>query len=219
MQIFHRITVAHHIALESQIIPETIREPILAALNRDAVVVVVGTHHSQQAGPSYHFTPRVYMYVFHFVGSHLRIHPRHTFAPTLVVGVCDEMLACGSHLVIRLHTGSHLHSKFRHQIRGLSIDFFITSPSLVSAHIQNRGIDIGISQQPCLPAGNPADLVHQFLVPSVSYAQLSGEICRAICLDTADSLIGEIHGNPQTGFLYKETLHDIERLRVFRSRP
>ena len=117
------------------------------------------------------------------------------------------MLCSGCDLIVLLKTLHHLDSEFSHEIRALAIDFLITAPSLVTSHIKDRSIYVGISQKSGLAAGDITYLAHQFTVPRMPDSKLGREICRTICLDTSDALIGKVGRDTKTCFLYEEPLH------------
>ena len=219
VQVFHRVAVANHIAAEAEIVPQALCKPVSASLHGDSVIVVVGAHHSQDSGPADYLPPRVHVDVFHFVRSHLRVHPGHALASALVVGIGAVVLCRCRHLPVRLHAGSHLHAEFGHQIGRFSIDFFVAAPSLVAAHVEDGRIDIGVAEQPSFPSGDVADLPHEFAVPAVTDSQLCGEVGSAVCFHAADALVRKVRGNSEPGFFHEEALHDIQRPCMLGSRP
>ena len=149
----------------------------------------------------------------------MRVCSCHSLSCTLSVRIYCIMLCCSSNSTIFLQSLHHLYAKFSHEIRVLTINLLIASPSLISSYVKNRSIDVGISQKSCLLTGDPADITDQFLVPGTSKSQLSREICCHISLDSANTLIGEIHGNSKPCLLHKETLDFIQSPRMLACRP
>ena len=128
------------------------------------------------------------------------------------------MFSGRSNLVICLKSQGHIHSQFSHEERRFSIYFLISSPTLVPSHIQDRSIDICISEKTALTSGNISYLTDKFLVPGVTDAQLRRKICCHQGFHTAYSLIGKVDRDSKTGSLYEESLYLIQRPGVSGSR-
>ena len=66
VEVFHGVTVGHHVAPESHFAAQAGSQPVVASLDGDAVVVVVRTHHAQQSGFFDNPAEGVDVYVLHF---------------------------------------------------------------------------------------------------------------------------------------------------------
>ena len=140
----------------------------------------------------------------------MRVGSCHTLTCSLTIRIYCKMLGCGCHTGIFLKAFYHLYSEFRHEIWILTVDFLITSPSLVTSHIENGSIYIGIAKKPCLLSGDTAHISDKILVPGASEAELGREIRSHICFHSPDSLVGKINRNTKTGILDKESLDFIQ---------
>ena len=66
VEVFYGITVGYYIAAEAHFTAQAGGEPVVTALNGNAVVVVVRTHYAQQSGFPDDPSEGIDMYVFHF---------------------------------------------------------------------------------------------------------------------------------------------------------
>ena len=191
----------------------------MAALDRLAVIVVVGSHRPEQSSTRDDLAPRPNMNILHFVRRHLRIHSGHTLASALIVGVCHKMLRRRSYLKVGLHTESHLHAKFAHKIGRLPIDLLVASPALVASHVENRGIDIGVAKKPALAPGYASHFADKFSIPTVPKAELSREIGRPIGLHATYPLIRKVSRDAKARVFDEKPLHLVQGRSMGRSRP
>ena len=168
IKILHSITVGNNISTKSHLSAQAGSQPVIAALDRKPVIIIVRTHHSQQSRFTDHPLERINMNHLNLVRRHLRIDAGHAFTPAFVVPVSDEMLSRGSHLIILLHPPHHFNAQFGYQIRRLPVHFFITSPPLVAPHIEYGCVNIGIPQHTGFPSGDNTDLADEFPIPGMS---------------------------------------------------
>ncbi len=147
---------------------------------------------------------------FHFPWRGLRVYSRHAFACTLVVTVGNEVFSGSCHLIVVLHAAHHFDTQFSNEVRGFSVHFFISSPSLVTTDVEDGGIHIGISQHACFSSGDKSYLADQFPVPRMSQAQLGGEVGGTVTFYAADAFVGEVDGDSEAGLFYEETLHFVQ---------
>ena len=148
------------------------------------------------------------------MGSFVGVDTGHSLAGALAIGINCKMLCSGGNLIVALQTLHHLYAEFGNQIWVLAIYFLVTAPTLVAAHIEDRCINIGITQKHAFPAGDIAHLSDEFAVPGMAKTELSREIGGFIRFYAADSFIGKIDGNSETGFFYEPFLHLIQGLGV-----
>ena len=219
IEIFHRIRIRNHIAPEAHFSPQPLAEPVGTALDRDAVVVIVGAHYAHQPSLLNHSSERVGVNHLHLPRRNLRVGTGKALARALVGAVCKEMLRRGGSTAIRLNAPCHLNAKLGNEIRRFSVGLLEAAPSLVSCHIQDGSIDIGIAQGSCLLAGHRSHLPYKFPVPTVPEPELGGEVGRTQAFHSSYSLIGKICGDAESGLLYKETLHLVHSPTVLGRRP
>ena len=191
----------------------------MAPLDGSAVIIVVATHRAHQADTLDNLTPGVHVHILHFVKRHLRVRTGHSLAGTLVVRIPEIVLAGSGHSPIFLKALHHLHAQLCNQVGILSVDLFVAAPALVAPDVEDRSIDIGISQQTGLLPGDAAHLADELAVPGVPQPELGGEIGGLECLDAAYALVGEVHRNAQAGLFYKEALNRVQGLCVGGCRP
>ena len=219
VEVFYGVAVRHDVALEVHLAAQAGGEPVEAALDGDAVVVVVRAHHAQQAGFLNDAPERIDVYHLHFARRCLRVDARHALTGTLVVAVSYEVFARCGYLVVLLHAFHHLDAQFGHEVGRLAVHFFIASPALVAAHVEDGGIDVGVAQHAGFASRYLADAAHQAPVPGVPDAQLGGEVGGAVALHAADAFVGEVHGDAQARLFYEEALHFVQGPGVARGRP
>ena len=210
VEVFHRVTVRHHVALKAELLAQAFHEPVVAALNGESVVVVVRTHHAQQSGFGNDASPGVDVHHFDLTRRHLRVAAREALAGTLIVAVGNEVLARGCHLIIGLQSFGHFHAEFGHQVGRLAIHFFVAAPSLVAPHVEDGGIDVGVAEQSAFATGNIADAPHQVAVPGMAQAELGGKVGGLVGFHASDALVGHVGRNAQAGLFYKEALHLVD---------
>ena len=211
VQVLDRVAVGHHVATEAELVAQALGQPVAAAADRHAVVIVVGAHHAEHAGLAHRRGERRHVHVLDLARGHLRIGAGHEFARALVGAVDDEMLGGGGDGVVLLQPLHHLHAEPRHQIRRLAVDLLHAAPALVAGHVQDRRVDIGIAQRARLQRGDAAHLPHQFAVPGMPDAELCGEAGGAVRLDAADAFVAEVDRDAQPGLFDEEALHLVHR--------
>ena len=217
VEILHRLAVRYDIPPETPLVAQAFHHPVVAGGHRKAVIVVVGYHRAHQAGLADHPAPDIGMDVFQFAGRHLRVAAGLGFARALVVGVGQEVLARGKDIF--LQAPGKLNPQFGHQIGAFAEGFLTPAPALVADDVQDGTIGIGIAHHPGFAAGHASHFVQQFLVPGGAQPQRSGEAGRAEGFVAVDAFVGEIHRNPQPGFLDKPFLYGIQGPGVLGSGP
>ena len=60
-KIFDGVAVRYHVPAETEFAAQACRQPIIAALDRESVVIIVRTHDSEDAGLFDDPFPRIYM--------------------------------------------------------------------------------------------------------------------------------------------------------------
>ena len=108
-----------------------------------------------------------------------------------------------------LQTENHLFSQFAHQIRIFAITFHHTSPARILCYIQNRRINIGISQCFCLICSDFRNFPDQFFVPRGTLPALSGKHGSPVVAQSAYSFIGKVHRNTQSCLFHKPALNGV----------
>ena len=219
MEILHSIRIRHNIALESQIGTQTVVQPILATLNWLAIIVVVRAHNTQQASSCDNLTPRVDMNLLDRVWRLVRIGTSHTLTSTLTIRVYSKVLSSCGYATILLQALNHLHTHLRNEERIFAINLLVATPTLITTNIEDWGIDIGVTQQLCLFAGNAANLSDKLFIPGRAESELRREVCRLVCLNATNTLVGEIYGDAQASLLDKEALHLVQSPSVIACRP
>ena len=150
------------------------------------------------------------MDIFHLAWRYLRVYPGHSFTGALVVRIDGEMLARCRHLIIFLYAMHHGYAKLGDQVRVFSVDFLISAPSLVTPDIENRSIYVRIAEQSRFTTCNVSHLFNQASVPCMPHTQLGREVGRLIGFDTADTFVGKIYRDTQTGFFDEKFLNLIQ---------
>ena len=219
VEVLDRVGVRNHISAEAEIAPQTVVEPVFAALDGLAVIVVVGAHGPEQPRPADDLFPGVDMDVLHLVRRLVGVAACHPLAGGLAVGIDTVVLRGRGDLEVGLQAPDHLDAQFGDQIRVLAVDLLIAAPALVAPDIEDRGIDVRVAEKPGLPARDIADLPDELAVPGVPQAELGREIRRFVGLDPADALVREIHRNPQPGLLDEPALDIVQAFRMLGCRP
>ena len=217
VEILHRLAVRYDIPPETPLVAQAFHHPVVAGGHGKTVIVVIRYHCAHEAGLADHPAPDIGMDVFQFAGRHLRVAPGLGFARPLVVGVGQKVLARGQDVF--LQAPGKLNPQFGHQIGAFAEGFLTPTPALVADDVQDGTIGIGIAHHPGFAAGHASHFVQQFLVPGGAQPQRSGEAGRAEGFVAVDAFVGEIHRNPQPGFLDKPFLDGIQGPGVLGSRP
>ena len=170
-----------------------------------AIIVIIGTHHTQSACFLKDFPEGVFMDIIHFRRSNMRISTRIPLTGRLTVTVTDIVFRSGYN-PLALYTFAHGYSDTCHQIGIFTDRPFPPPPALVSRYIQNRGIDVGVAHGTGFPAFNDTLHISQFLVPCTSQSVHRREAGGASGIQSSDTFIGEIGRNTQSGIFHKETL-------------
>ena len=146
MEILHCIGIRHDITLKSEVGTQAVIQPILATLNRLAVVVVVRAHRAHQPCTLNNLSPRVHVNILDRVWRFVRVGTRQALARALTIRIYSEVLRSRGNLAILLQALYHLHTKLRNEEWVFAINLLVATPTLVATNIKNRSIDIGIAE-------------------------------------------------------------------------
>ena len=113
-----------------------------------------------------------------------------------------------------LQTKNHLLTQFAYQIRIFSVTFNYTSPARVLCDIQNRSINIGISECFRLICSDFRNFPDLFFVPRGTLPALSGKHGSPVVAQSAYSLIGKIDRNTQSCLFHKPALNGVAILHT-----
>ncbi len=156
-QKFNRVTVADDVAFETQSSPQHVGKIIMAAGDRNTVVIIVGAHHAQWVGLANHAFIRPEVNHLGFARRDLRVGARVAFAPALVVRVNGEMFHRRND-VLALNPFHHLDGKFGNEEWIFAVRFLATSPARIAQYIQDGRINIRVAQGVRLASGHFANL-------------------------------------------------------------
>src|SRR5947209_8932733 len=207
VEVLDRGAVGDDVAAEAEIISQPLGQPVVAARYRNAVVVVVRTHHAEQPALFDGRLERRKEDVLDFARACLRVCARLPLARALVVAVDGEVLARRRDAVVLLHPLDHLDAEARGQERVFAVNFFHAPPALVAAHVEDGRIDVRVAERARLLAGDASDLSNQLLVPGAALARLRGEAGGGVGRQSAYAFVGEIGGDAQARVLDEEALH------------
>ena len=145
VQKFHRFTIRNYISLKSPLLTQNFCEEMITSGNRLPVIVIVRTHDAQCTRLLNTFTEWFQIQSFHLTRSHVRIGTCTSIASTDWNTINGKMLRSGNDS-FTLQTKNHLLTQFAYQIRIFSVTFNYTSPARILCDVQNRSINIGISE-------------------------------------------------------------------------
>ena len=224
MDEFDGATVGDHVALETPLAPEDVRQEQAAALHRDAVVVVVGGHDAERAGVTHGATERLQEDGLHIAPRDLRVGAGLAVAPALRDAVDGEVLEGGNDALF-LDAAHLLEAELAGEERVLRVSLGGAAPARIARQLEHGRIDVGVAEGAPLAAGDAADLAHEFAVEGGADAELRGKTGGPGVHEAADALVGEIGGDAETGLLDEEALHLVQgagvqgiRQIVFRQR-
>ena len=209
-KIFHRPAVGNHVAAEPVLLAQAVDEELVAARDRDAVVVVVAAHRAHDVRLLDQPLPGPEVEHFHLAVGDVRVHAVAAVAPALGFAVDGEVLGRGGDALL-LHRGGHADAQFRDEIRVLAVRFHHPAPAWVARQVHDGRVHVRITQCPALAACHVADAADQVAVPRRAQRDLGREVRGAVRVDAADALVGEVHGNPQAGLFNEPLLHLVER--------
>ena len=120
---------------------------------------------------------------------------------------CDSLL---------LDAGGHLDSELCHHEGFLAVAFQGTAPALVAGYVEDGCVDAMVAQEGGLPACNAPGLPHEGAVPGGTYGYWRGERRGLRVVQPVYALVGELHGDSETGVLDEPSLHGVEGLHMIR---
>src|SRR5471030_2594862 len=188
---FHRPAVADDVALEAELATQDVREEKLVPLDRDAVVVVVGSHHAKRAAVAHRPAKRREKNRLHVAPRDLRIRAGLAVAAALWHAVNGEVLQ-GRDDMLLLDAARFLDAELADQKRILAVALDDPPPPLVARHFENRRVDIRVAERAALAAGYAADPAHELAVERARDAKLRGKTRRLRVHQAADALVRKI---------------------------
>ena len=213
LQKLHGLAVGDDVAFEAPALPEDVGEKIRAAGDRDAVVVVVGAHDAERAGVLDRRLERHEKHHLDFARRHLWIGPRAAVAAALRHAVHRKVLRRRDDM--RRLDRAHLNPSERGgQVRILAVGLDRASPARIARQVENRRVDVGVAERARFAAGDGPDLLDQIAIPGAGDAQLRRKARRAIVIQSADPLVGEIHRDAEPRLLDEPALDGVDRAGV-----
>ena len=149
----------------------------------------------------------------HVAKRDLRIGTPASVSPTVGMTVGRKVLGRRRHS-FALQAEDLLDAELANQIRRFAITFDRPSPTRIPNGIQNRRVDIGVSQRPSLFAGDHADTASQFSVKRCTDPELAGKVTGVLVADSANPFVGKINRDSQPSFFDKPTLDIVEQFAV-----
>lgn len=195
VDVFHSLAVADHIAVEAVFVAQQVGEEIAAGGHRDAVPVVVAAHDAHRPGFADHAAERVEIHLVEFARGDVGVGAAVAVAAALGDAVSRIVFECRGD-ALRLDAADHLDAQLGDQERVFAVALHDTAPAGIARHVENRGVDVLIAQDPGFVSGDLAGPVHQRPVPGRADGDGRRERCGAAVVQTVDALVGELHGMP-----------------------
>ena len=213
----HGLAVAHHISVETVFLAQQLRQEIIAGGHGHTVPIVIAAHHSHRMRVLNNFLKRIQEKFVQLTRSNVRVGTAMPVTTAFGDAVNRIMLQGGGY-PLRLNTVHHFRSQSRYQKRFFSITLQCTSPTRVAYDIQYGSVHIGVSQRFRLLPGDDTGTTYKLFVPGTSDCDRGRQRSGFGVVQSVNTLIREVNGNPQTGFLHKPALHGIDSLGMVAER-
>ena len=109
--------------------------------------------------------------------------------------------------MLALQSQYRLLAQFAHQIGIFAIALHHSAPAWVLREVEDRTIDIGVSQRMGLFGCDASYLCYQFPIPRGALSALCRERSSLVVAESADTLIGKVHRDAQACLLHKPALN------------
>ena len=111
---------------------------------------------------------------------------------------------------LRLYSINHLYSQRCNKIRIFAITFQSSSPSLVTNNVQNRSINICISQSSGFLSNYLSRFIYKIFIPCTSYSNRSWQRSCLGMIKTMNTFIAEINRNTKSCLFDKPFLNFVD---------
>ena len=156
LQEFNRLAVGDDVALETPLGAETVDEELATTGDRDAVVVVVGTHEAADADFFDDAFPRAEMEQLHLARGDVRIGARSAVAAAFGLGINGEVFGRGRHASV-LQCACHTDAEFGDVIRIFTVGLDDATPARITGEVEERRVNAGVADRAGFAGDHGAD--------------------------------------------------------------
>ena len=194
---------------------QQVGEEIAAGGHRNAVPVVVAAHDAHRPGFADHAAERIEVHLVEFARGDVGIGAAVAVAAALRDAVSRVVFERRGD-ALRLDAADHLDAQFGDQERVFAVALHDAAPAGIARHVEDRGVDVPVAQDPGFESGDLARTAHQRPVPGRSDGDGRRERRGAAVVQAVDALVGELRGDAQPGLLDEPALDRVLRLDVAR---